>query len=68
MGYKGLIIKIQRLKAYYDYDVETVKGQNLFYNPYCTKEEYIRLLDSFSKQLDSILESEEYGMKKHFKY
>ena len=67
MGYKGLIIKIQKLKAYYDFDIETTKNE-LFYNPYCQKEEYIRILEGFSKQLDHILETEEYSMKKHFKY
>ena len=67
MGYKGLIVKIQKLKAYYDFDIETTKNEP-FYNPYCPKEEYIRILESFSKQLDHILETEEYSMKKHFKY
>lgn len=67
MGYKGVIVKIQSLKAYYDFEIATVK-QEPFYNPYCTKEEYIRILKNFSKELDLLLESEKYGMKKHFKY
>ena len=67
MSYKGLILKIQKLQAYYNYEIETTKQGN-FYNPYCKKEEYIRLLEDFSNQLDHILETEEYTMKKHFKY
>ena len=41
---------------------------NDFYNPYCQKDEYIRILEQFSKELDHILETEQYAMKKHFKY
>ena len=67
MSYKGVIIKIQRLKAYYDYEIAIVKQEPLFFNPYCKKEEYIRILENFSKELDLLLESEMYGMKKHFK-
>ena len=68
MSYRGLILKIQRLQAYYNYEIETTKQEKVFYNPYCKKEEYIRLLEDFSKQLDHILETEKYAMKKHFKY
>ena len=45
MSYKGLILKIQKLQAYYNYEIETTKQEKVFYNPYCKKEEYIRLLD-----------------------
>lgn len=67
MGYKRLIIKIQRLQSYYNYEIENTKKE-YYFNPYCQKAEYIRILEDFSKQLDHILQTEEYAMKKHFKY
>lgn len=68
MSYKGVIIKIQRLQAYYNFEIEKVKREHDFFNPYCEKQEYIRILENISKELDHILETEEYAMKKHFKY
>lgn len=68
MSYKGLILKIQKLQAYYNFEIETKKEELYFYNPYCQKDEYIRILEQFSKELDHILETEQYAMKKHFKY
>lgn len=68
MSYKGLILKIQKLQAYYNFEIETAKEEPYFYNPYCQKDEYIRILEQFSKELDHILETEQYAMKKHFKY
>ena len=54
MSYKGLIIKLQKLYAYYDY----IRNEKDIYKP--TKEQ--------CKEIDNLLESEEYAMKKHFKY
>ena len=67
MSYKGVITKIQSLKAYYDFEIETTKQNKLFYNPQCTKEEYIKIMQKFSDDLDLLLRTEEYSMKKHFK-
>lgn len=61
MSYKGLIIKIQKLKAYYDktiFELEDKKEEN----------EKIVAYKNFSQDLDSILESEKYAMKRQFKY
>lgn len=66
-SYKGLIIKIQKLKASIDRDIENIKKYG-FYNPECDKDEYIRIQQEFSDELDNLLISEEYSMKKHFKY
>lgn len=66
-SYKGLIIKIQKLKASIDRDIENIKKHG-FYNPKCDKDEYIRIQQEFSDELDNLLISEEYSMKKHFKY
>ena len=68
MSYKGLILKIQRLQATYDYQIEQFKENECFYSPVCSKENRIRCLEQFSKELDHILETEQYAMKKHFKY
>lgn len=67
MGYKGLIIKIQKLKANYDRDIANMQKYT-YYNLECSKEESIRFMQDFSDELEKILISEEYGMKKHFKY
>ena len=66
MSYKGVITKIQSLKAYYDFEIEITKQNKLFYNPQCTKEEYIKIMQKFSDDLDLLLRTEEYSMKKHF--
>ena len=66
MSYKGVITKIQSLKAYYDFEIETTKQNKLFYNTQCTKEEYIKIMQKFSDDLDLLLRTEEYSMKKHF--
>lgn len=66
-SYKGLIIKIQKLKANLDRNIEEIK-ENDYYNPECKKNEYIRIQQEFSNELDNLLISEEYSMKKHFKY
>lgn len=66
-SYKGLIIKIQKLKASIDRDIENIKKYGL-YNPECDKDEYIRIQQEFSDELNNLLISEEYSMKKHFKY
>lgn len=65
--YKGLIIKIQKLKANYDREIATIQKYD-YYNPNCSKEKALRFYRDFSDELDKILESEQYGMKKHFKY
>lgn len=67
MGYKGLIIKIQKLKASYDNSIFRIQESD-YYNPECTKRETIRFMQDFSNELDKILISEEYAMKKAFKY
>ena len=67
MGYKNLIIKIQRLKASIDKEIVEIEESN-FYNSKCQIDEYINIQQEFSDKLDNLLESEEYGMKKHFKY
>lgn len=54
MGYKGLIIKLQKLYAHYDYK----RHQD------ASKSEY----DLICKEIDNILTSEKYAMKRHFKY
>lgn len=68
MSYKGVIVKIQKLKAYYDNCLHIVKEEKNSYFPETSKQRYIYDLENFSKELDSLLESEEYSMKKHFKY
>ena len=68
MGYKGLIIKIQKLKANYDRKIAEIEAEELYCIPFVTKDAKIELYKKFSNELDKILESEEYGMKKHFKY
>ena len=30
MSYKGLILKIQKLQAYYNYEIETTKQEKVF--------------------------------------
>lgn len=67
MCYKGLIIKIQKLKAFYDREIAYYKTHDC-YDPYCRIEEKIRIYQQFSDEIDSLLESEEYMMKKRFKY
>lgn len=66
-SYKGLIIKIQKLKATIDFDIENIKESD-YYNPECKKNEYIKIQQEFSNKLDNLLISEEYSMKNHFKY
>lgn len=66
-SYKGLIIKIQRLKASIDRNIEELKEHN-YYISGCNKDEYIKIQQEFSDELNNILISEEYAMKKHFKY
>ena len=66
-SYKGLIIKIQALKAHIDRNIEELKERNC-YNPYCSNENYIKMQQKFSNELDNILISEKYSMEKHFKY
>ena len=66
-SYKGLIIKIQRLKASIDRNIEEIKEHN-YYIPVCNKDEYIKIQQEISEELNNILISEEYAMKKHFKY
>lgn len=58
MSYKGVIVKLQRLYAYYD----CIRHEPNVYKP--TKEE----CDLICKEINNLLESEEYAMKKHFKY
>lgn len=58
MSYKGLIVKLQKLYAYYD----CIRNERDIYIP--TKEQ----CDLICKEINSVLESEEYAMKKHFKY
>lgn len=66
-SYKGLIIKIQKLKANIDRNIENIKESD-YYNPECKKNEYVRIQQEFSNELDNLLISEEYSMKKYFKY
>ncbi len=66
MSYKGVITKIQKLQAYYDSKIEITKQNKLFYNPNCAKEEYIKIMQDFSDDLDLLLKTEEYSMKKNF--
>ena len=58
VGYKGLIIKLQKLYATYD----ALRQRNDIYEP--TKHE----CDIVCDEIDRILKSEEYMMKKYFKY
>ena len=58
MSYKRIIIKLQRLYAYYD----SIRYEPNVCKP--TKEE----CDLICKEINNLLESEEYAMKKHFKY
>lgn len=66
MSYKGVITKIQKLQAYYDSKIEITKQNKLFYNPKCAKEEYIKIMQDFSDDLDLLLKTEEYSMKRNF--
>lgn len=68
MSYKGLIIKIQALQANYNREIEEIKDNYTYYNPECTKTSRLMQLQEFSDELDKVLKSEEYAMKKHFKY
>lgn len=68
MSYKGVIVKIQNLKAFYDYEIEQFKKDPRIVHLHCQREEYIRILENFSNELDLLLASEKYGMKNHFKY
>ena len=67
MGYKGLIIKIQKLKANYDREIADIQKYD-YYNPECSKEGTLEFYQNFSDELENILESECYGMKKYFKF
>lgn len=67
MGYKGLIIKIQKLQANYNRKIADMKKE-VSYVPFCSKEAKIELYEKFADELENILKSEQYGMKKHFKY
>lgn len=58
MGYKGLIIKLQKTYAHCD----CLRQENNIYKP--TKEECNLICDI----IDNILKSEEYAMQKHFRY
>lgn len=58
MSYKGLIVKLQKLYAHYD----CIRNEKDIYMP--TKKQ----CDLICKEINSLLESEEYKMKKHFKY
>ena len=66
-SYKDLIIKIQELKANIDRNIERIKESNCYILE-CKKDEYIKIQQEFSDELDNILISEEYTMKKYFKY
>lgn len=64
MSYKRLIVKIQKLKAHTDRQISELKTKNN-----CVVDiKYINQLENFSNDLENILISEEYGMKKYFKY
>lgn len=54
MSYRGLIIKLQKLYAHYD----CIRNEKDIYKP--TKEQ----CDLICKEINNLLESEEYAMKK----
>lgn len=58
MSYKGLIVKLQKLYAYYD----CIRNGRDIYIP--TKDQ----CDLICEEINNVLKSEEYAMKKYFKY
>lgn len=60
MSYKGLIVKLQKLYAYHDC-TSREKG----YKAYSNENEVHKQI---ADEIERILISEQYAMKKHFKY
>ena len=58
MSYKGLIIKLQKVYAHYD----LLRQQENIH------ESTMKQCDLICNEIDKILESELYMMKRHFKY
>ena len=52
MSYKGLIVKIQKLKAYYDNCLHIVKEEKNDYFPETSKQRYIYDLQDTSEAAD----------------